>query len=222
MKAGYGEFMAGWSLKRLAERLKGVEPIPSQKPLLDGLDAKFAALEKAGISTVDELAAALKGSRGPKKASELSGIEEAYLTLLRRALDGMVPKPRLLSEFPGIAEETVEALAALGIKDSGRFYRETLRDSEKASLARKAGLSKKAITELSRLSDLCRIQWVAPAYAKLLLEAGYDCPASVAGADPEELRSAVSAANARLKLSGVELGLKDSQRLVALAAFVGE
>jgi hypothetical protein len=219
--AGYGDCLSGWTLGRLAERLKAVEPIPSQRPLLDELDAKFRSLEKAGILDVEGLSAALKGPEGPKRTSKLTGVDEGYLTLLRRALDGMAPKPRPLSEFPGIAEETVEALVALGIKDSGRFYLETLRDSEKASLAKKAGLAKKALNELFQLSDLCRIQWVAPAYARLLLEAGYDCPASVAGADPEELRSAVSAANKRLGLSGVELGLKDSQRVVALAGFVG-
>jgi hypothetical protein len=219
---GYHIDFSKMTLADLRKRLQGVDPIPSQLPLLDGMAAKLAALKKAGISTVEELSLSLKGAKGIDRLAEASGIEEDYLVLLRRAIEGFRPKPQPLAGFPGIDEKAVAALRGAGIRDSAALYAVALARKERAALSRKTGVSLSVIGELARLSDLCRIQWVGATYARLLLNAGYDGPAKIAAADPETIRQAVSKANASLKLSKAEIGLKDSARLIALAGFIAE
>jgi hypothetical protein len=209
-------------LSYLKKRLKGVEPIPSHLPLLDGLDAKIAALKKTGISTLEDLSSALRGAKGPATLSGTSGIEADWLVLLRRAIEGFRPKPQPLADFPGIDSNTLHALAALGIKDSAALYEATITVKDRSTLAKKTGIAPAAIAELARLCDLCRIQWVNSTYSRLILEAGYESPAKVAGAEPDRLRDEVAAANAKLSLSKTDIGLKDSARLVALAGFLEE
>lgn len=217
---GYYPDFANLDLSFLRKRLEGVEPIPSQAPLFEGLGAKLAALKKAGISDLAELSAALKGTKGPARLSLASGIDEGYLVLLRRAVEGMKPKPQPLSSFPGADAASVEALAARGIHDSAELYDAAFGKKERAALAARTGMALPDLSELVELSGLCRIQWVGPAYSSLLHAAGFRTAAMIAAANPERLKAEVSEANGRLRVSKTEIGLKDSARLVALAGFL--
>jgi hypothetical protein len=203
----------------LRSRLEGVEPIPSQLPLLEGIAEKIKALKKAGIASLEDLSRALKGSSGPAKLALKSGIDQGYLVLLRRAIEGFRPKPVPLADFPGIDGKMA---AALGIKDSMAFYEATRSKENISALAEKARIPVAAITELALLCGLCRIQWVGASYARLLHESGYDTPKKISAAKVEGLQAAVSIANSRLRLTRTEIGLKDSGRLIALAGFIEE
>ncbi len=209
-------------LDYLEARLKAVDPIPSQLPLLEGLSTKLRSLKKAGIRTLADLSSALKGAKGPAKLASLAGMEEEWLVLLRRAVDGFQPKPRPIVELPGLDAKIVAGLAKAGIRDTEELYDAALTQKERAALAWKAGVPLGTIEEAARLSDLCRIQWVNGTYARLLHDAGYPSPGSIARAKPEDVQVAVAAANARLGLSKTDIGLKDSARLVSLAGFLNQ
>lgn len=219
---GYRSDFSKLDMDYVKRRLEGVEPIPSQAPLLVSLGAKLAALKKAGVSNLEELSASLRNEKGRLSLSKATGIGEDYLKLLARAVEGMRPKPRELDSFPGIPPAAAKALHAAGIDDSGDLFEAARGGKGLASLAKGAGVPPDELKVLYRMADLCRIQWVGPAYARLLLDAGYESPVEIASADPESLRAAVAAANAKLALSKTDIGLKDSARLVALAGFLVE
>lgn len=89
-------------------------------------------------------------------------------------------------------------------------------------MARKAGLDVKDIAECLALSDLSRIQWVSPAFARVLIAAGYPSAKKVAGANPEVLSRAVTEANEGAGFYKGKVGLRDIKRLVASARYVPE
>jgi hypothetical protein len=205
------------SLADLKAKLGRTDLIPSQLPLLDGIDAKLAALKKAGIKSLEDLSAALRGSKGPAALSARSGVAEDYLALLRRTMEGFRPKPAKLSEYPGIDPGVARALADLGITDSRQLYEAAPDAKAVAALARKAGVGIEALRELRGLADLSRIQWVSPAFARTLYAAGFASAPRVAASEAEEAYEAIIRANEGGRFYKGKVGLRDIGRLVALA-----
>jgi predicted flap endonuclease-1-like 5' DNA nuclease len=205
------------SLADLKAKLGRTDLIPSQLPLMDGIDGKLAALRKAGIATLEDLSAALRGAKGPASLSERSGVAEDYLALLRRTIEGFRPKPARLSEYPGIGSGVARALADLGIADSRQLYEAAPDAKAVSALARKAGAGIEALRELRGLADLSRIQWVGPAFARALYAAGFASASRVAASEPEEAYEALVRANEGGRFYKGKVGLRDIGRLVALA-----
>lgn len=205
------------SLTRLKERLERTDMIPSQLPLLDGLEEKLGALRASGIETLEDLSRALRGSKGPAALAVRSGVPAGYLILLRRMIEGFRPKPVRLREYPGVPRGAVEALERLGIRDGKALFEAAPDSRSAAQTARKAGLPAEAVRELLGLADLSRIQWVSPAFARALYEAGFRGAAAVAAAKPETAYGRVLRANEGGRFYGGKVGLLDMARLVMLA-----
>lgn len=206
------------SLKQVRERLESTDLIPSQEALLGGIRGNFAALKKAGVSSVAELRLALKNSKSIASLAAKSGVEQKYLELLRRTVAGWFPKPQPLRAFDWLDISVASKLEQAGIKNTEQLYSAAARG--KAALAKKAGLSANDMTELLALSELSRIQWVSPTFARVLVAAGYKTAKKVAGANPERLCEAVVAANENARFYKGKVGLRDIKRLVAAAAYV--
>jgi hypothetical protein len=202
-------------------KLGRTDLIPSQRPLLEGIDTKLAALGKAGIRNLEDLSAALRGSKGPAALSAKSGVAEDYLVLARRTIEGFRPKPVKLAEYPGIDPAVADALAAIGIRDSKELYEAAPEAKAAAALARRAAIPAESVRELIRLADLSRIQWVGATFARVLYEAGCRSAADIAGADATALHEAVLRANEGAALYKGKIGLRDIGRLVALAGELG-
>jgi predicted flap endonuclease-1-like 5' DNA nuclease len=210
------------TLADLKLKLERADLIPSQLPLLDGIDKKLAALKKAGVQNLEDLSHDLRGSKGPSSLAARSGISEDYLVLLRRTIEGFRPKPLSLREYPGIDEAAVRALAESGIADSKSLYEAVLGKKARTALAKSTGIAAKTVDELAHLSDLSRIQWVGSTFARVLYEAGYRGPTQIAAADPEVVYEAVLRANESNKLYRGKIGLRDIKRLVKLASELDE
>jgi predicted flap endonuclease-1-like 5' DNA nuclease len=205
------------TLADLKARLLRSDLIPSQLPLLDGIDRKLAAIKKAGVATLEDLSAALRGAKGPAALSAKSGVAEDYLILVRRTIEGFRPKPVKLPEYPSLAPAIVAALAAMGIGDSKELY-EAAPDAEaQAALAKRAGIPAASVRELLCLADLSRMQWVGATFARVLYEAGYRSPADIAAAKAEDVYESVSRANEDAALYKGKIGLRDMGRLVSSA-----
>jgi hypothetical protein len=69
------------------------------------------------------------------------------------------------------------------------------------------------------LSDLSRVQWVSPTFARTLVAAGFTGAAEVSMADPEALYEAVMQANENARFYKGKVGLRDIKRLIAAAAY---
>lgn len=209
------------SLADLKAKLERTDLIPSQLPLMEGIDRKLAALGKAGIRNLEDLSAALKGAKGPSALASASKVPEGYLVLLRRTIESFRPKSAKLSEYPGIEATLVNALAELGIRDSKALYEAAPDAKSAAALAKKAGVEAKALGELRCLCDLSRIQWLSPTFARTLYAAGYESASRIAASKAEDLYEAVLRANEGGRHYKGKVGLRDIGRLVALAGELG-
>jgi predicted flap endonuclease-1-like 5' DNA nuclease len=204
-------------LSDLQAKLERTDLIPSHLPLLDGIERKLSALEKAGISDLEALSSALRGGRGPASLATKSGLSEDYLVLLRRVIEGFRPKPIPLGDYPGIEPGTAAALGGEGIRDSKALYEAAPDEKATKALAKKAGIAVRTVQELLDLADLSRIQWVSPTFARVLHDAGYRKASDIAAANAEEVYKAVIRANEGGRLYKGKIGLRDIRRLVVLA-----
>jgi len=206
------------SLDELQVWLEKADLIPSLQPLLDGLAKKLSALKKAGMKSVGDLRMRMKNRKTLPSLADDAGIDSDYLVLLRRAVLGFFPKPRLLSAFDWLDMNTVIKLNRAGIKDTRQLYEAASSGVER--LAGEVELQKGDLLEFIALSDLSRIQWVSPVFARVLVAAGFSSAASVAAADSEVLYEAIIKANDRARFYKGKVGIRDIKRLIAAAILV--
>ncbi len=90
------------SLDKIVRRFSGADLIPSQIPLLEGLEEKLRALRSAGLGTLEDLVRALRSKEGPAAVAAGTGISEDYLVVLRRTVEAFRPKPVRIRDYPGI------------------------------------------------------------------------------------------------------------------------
>ncbi|MEO1246264.1 MAG: DUF4332 domain-containing protein [Pseudomonadota bacterium] len=202
----------------MQKRLQSTDLIPSQEPLLEGLAKKMSSIRKAGVQSTADLRTALKTKKSLASLAESSGLDTSYLQLLRRTINGFFPKPRPLKDIDWLDKKTLKGLNKAGIKDTRKLFEEA--SGGAAKLAGRTGADRNALLEFVKISDLCRIQWVSPTFARVLVAAGCDNAAAVAAADSEALYNAISAANEDAKFYKGKIGLRDVRRLVAAAAYV--
>ena len=117
-----------------------------------------------------------------------------------------------------LEEKVVKSLSDKGIKNTRHLFEAAC--GGVTELARNTGMSQKAARELLSISDLCRIQWVSPNYARALVATGAADTATVAAANPEALFEAVKEANRNAKFYKGTVGFRDVKRLVAAASYV--
>ncbi|OHE62709.1 MAG: hypothetical protein A2Z99_20740 [Treponema sp. GWB1_62_6] len=204
----------------LKMRLTGEDLIPSQVPLRDGLNDNAAALMKAGIENLESLSVILESKKKLAELAEKSGVDAGYLNILGRALRGYRPKPHALADYPLIDEDLVGKLAGTGIRTSADLYDAAAARGKRSELAGLLGADESRLAELVRLSDLSRIQWVSPIFARLLHDAGYRTIKAVSSAKATDLCRDVAACNGRLGLFKGKIGERDMGRLVFLAAML--
>ena len=216
--AAYHSDARAISLDDLQDRLLSTDLIPSQEPLRNGLAEKMEAIRAAGVQNVADLRAALKRPKPCAALSESAGVDVTYLRLLQRAINGFFPKPRPLKDIDWLGSDAVAGLAKAGITNTEQLF--DAANDGKADLAKRTGVKRKTLEEFTAIADLCRIQWVSPVFARVILATGLDSAAAVARAKPETLCDAMVAANADAKFYKGKVGLRDVRRLVKAAAYV--
>ncbi len=205
------------SLEDLQDRILSSDLIPSHEPLRDGLAAKLAAIQAAGVQNAAELLVTLKSARSSAALATSTGIDLTYLQLLRRAVNGFFPKPRPLKDIDWLGDDAVASLATVGIKNTAQLFEAA---SDPVALTQQTGLQHKTLDEMVAIADLCRIQWVSPGFARVLVAVGLRTASEVARADPDALCAAIAATNAEAKFYKGKVGLRDVKRLVKAAAYV--
>ena len=117
-----------------------------------------------------------------------------YLTLLRREVNALLPKPRNLRDFPRVDAAILEKLATRGIKNSKQLFDSSLTTDQRTVLAGQAGINADELLELVKLSDLSRVYGVGPVFARLLYDTGVDSVEAIARADSARLFDKLSKA----------------------------
>lgn len=205
-------------LNALQERLRTTDMIPSHEPLLDELAEKLTSIKAAGVDSLADLRTKLKTEKSLTLLSKNTGIDGNYLKLLRRVTNAFFPKPRPLKDVDWLGTDAITSLGKAGINNTRQFFDAAFNGV--ADLADRTGISQNDALQIRTISDLCRVQWVSPTFARALAAAGFTNAAAVAQASPEAVFNAVAKANKDEKFYKGKIGLRDISRLVTAATYV--
>ncbi len=208
------------SLDDLKARIQEAELVPSRVSLLEEIDGRFLRLKSHGFVTLADLRKGLKNQKNIPALSGETGIDAAYLTLLRREIEGYFPKAYPVGAFDWFRKADLERLESSGLKNTVILYDALTSPGRREEVATALGIGLDVIDALYALADLTRIQWVSPIAARMLVSAGYTDVKAVAGADPERLHSDLDRVNKEHKFFKGTIGLRDVRRLVKAASYV--
>ncbi len=187
MKTTYHIDSSQISLEYLKNDLLNRELIPSRKPLKEDLEKNLSVLEGIGLTTLELLLSALGNKNKIKELSHRTGIEEGYLTLLRREANSYFPNPVPIHKFPGISPETAQQLSDLGIKNSKHLFEQSGGGKDLDTLVSDSGIKLEKLKRLSGLADLVRVYGVGPVFADLLYNGGIRSLQDFLTHTPEEI-----------------------------------
>ena len=197
--------------------LKTADMIPSWRSLKKNVDENLDLIKAQHVRNLGELQKALKNKSKIQAFSQQSSLQEDYLVLLRRMVNGYHPKPNRIKDFPNVSEEVAGKLEEMGIKHTLSLYEEILTPEKRKELSDKTGISKVEIVKLARLTDLSRIRWVNHTFAYVLMEAGYDTTEAVAKADYQALYETVKQLNKEREIYKANIGPNDMKLCIESA-----
>ena len=211
---GYYCDMRAISLDKLRENLHYQRLLPSQQVLLDGIDAKFEAIKTQGINDLRALGAALKSKEKAKDLSELTGIDEKYLTVLRREVSSYRPASRKIADFSLIDGNTKRKLLDIGVKTTEQLFPYVSTKAARKQLSADIGISGEEAVMLAKLCDVSRLRYVNCDFAQLLVNSTYDTVEKIKKADHMKLYEELKALNeCNIYYTG-HIGPKDMDFLV--------
>ena len=186
-ESGYHLDLNAFSIEKLKDLLKTIRLLPSQRMLREDIDERFACLKQHGIENLQQLQKVLKTKSAVQSFAKVSGLPVGYLTILRREVNSHQPKPIKLKDFPGVDAEVIGKLEGIGIKDTKQLFPHVLTPRDRSEFATRNQIEYEDILELTKLTDVARLKWVGPKFARLLVESSYDTVEKVAASDCEEL-----------------------------------
>jgi len=192
---GYYVNLETITLEEFFSKLQEVSVLPSQKVLRETPEEKCSCLQKHGIHHLDQLEAALKSKRRIAELLTKTGLTLDYLTLMRRELDRYHPRPIVFAEIPGLKQHVLERLGRNNTRNTMHLFDMVITAENRQHLADRTGITLEEVAELTRLTDVSRIMWTTPAFARLLIEAGYDCVEKIADADYRAMYERLAAVN---------------------------
>lgn len=171
--SGYYLDLKEFSLEKLKDRINNTRLLPSQQILQENIDERFACLEQNGIVNLQQLQNSLKTKSDVQSFAKVTGLPVDYLTILRREVNSYQPKPINLRDFSGVNPEVVHKLEKTGIKNTKQLFPNVLTRKARSEFAKHNLIEFEDILELTKLTDVARMKWVGPKFARLLLESDY-------------------------------------------------
>ena len=172
LQAKYHLDLSKFSLAYFREDIRARVMIPSRVSLKDDLDARFQVLQDNNLSTMKELSDALKTKQKLEAFAHESGLDPAYLTLLKREANSYLPGPVRLDRFPGIFPDDLSGLNEIGITNTRHLFNRSQEPDARDTLIQTAGISPQLLDKLICLSDLSRAYGVGPVLAHMLYNVG--------------------------------------------------
>ena len=211
---GYYCDMSAISLDKFKSNLHSQRLLPSQQILLEDIDAKFDEIKEQGINDLQSLNSALKNKAKVKEFAELTGLNEKYLTVLRREAASYHPKARKIADFSLIDETIKKKLEGIGVKTTEHLFSHVATKAARKKLAQDIGISGEEALLLARLCDVSRLRYVNCDFAQLLANSSYDTVEKIKKADHMQLYEELKAVNAGNKYYTGHIGPKDMEFLV--------
>ena len=206
---GYYIDLESISLESYRIKLESAYLPPGRLILKDRTEERFGYFMHLGIKNVKELLQLLRKKKNFGELLKEDCFSEKYLTILLRELNSMLPKPNRIKDFTGISAEVILKLEKLGIKDTAGFFNRVKSREDRKELASQTGITDTDILELTGLSDLSRIKWTGPTFARMLFDAGFDTVDKAAGADYNDLHTRINQINKEKGLYKGQIGLND-------------
>lgn len=213
-ESGYYLDLSAFSLEKLKNHLKNTRLLPSQQILQDDIDERFACLERNGIENLQQLQKALKTKSDIQSFAQETGLPVDYLTILRREVNSYQPKPIKLIDFPGVNPEVIDKLDQIGIKNTKQLFPYVLTRKDRRVFAERNQIEYEDILEFTKLTDVARLKWVGPKFARLLIESEYDTVEKIANSDYEELYLALVQVNEEKGIYKGKFGKEDLKQWV--------
>jgi hypothetical protein len=212
--SGYYPDLSKFSIDQLKRILQNIRLLPSQKIIGEDIDNRFACLARNGIDNLQQLQDALKTKAAVHTFAVASELPVDYLTILRREVNSYQPKPIKLSDFPGINPQAIRKLDQIKITNTRALFPHVLTRRSRSAFAETNQIDPEDILELTRLTDVARLKWVGPKFARLLIESEYDTVEKIADSDYEELDLALARVNAEKRIYKGVIGLEDLKQWV--------
>jgi len=207
-------------LKKFKEELKDSKPLPSRKILKDHLDERFEVLNENGVCNLQDLVNLLKTPKKAREFAKKSGLPEDYLLILRREVNSYTPNPVNLDKFPGIEEETLNRLNSARIKNTAHLFRKVKTLADRKKLALELKIDDNVLLELTKLTDLVRIKWVGPVFARIFLDSGVDTVQKVSEVDAKTFYKKLVEINREKNYTKGTFTLSDVELCVKVASMV--
>ncbi len=210
------------SLQQFYDLFTSREPLPSRRPLLEGLAEFVAQLTEQGITSVGAVLQQLKSKKRLPVVAEAWGRSEAYLTLLNRELKSYLPKVVPLARLNYLTEDELSTLAALGVCKSDQLYDRALTVAAREALAGECAIAIDRLVRAVALLDLMRINGVGPQYAAMLCDCGAIGVAAIKGRSSQELLAEYELQNSDGRYGKVKLREADFAYCKYFAALLDE
>lgn len=197
------------SLTRYQKLLEKSELLPGRRILYERMKERFSLLRQHGIKNLSVLVQELKSSDKIKQLSKETSIPNDYLTILRREVNRLLPKPVSISDFPGVQKSLITKLNKMGIKNTLQFFEHLDTRKKRKALTLEGNISLSHLEELTKLSDLSRIWGVGPIFCRIFFETGTDTVRKIAGANARKLYDQLMEINKAKKYTKAKFTIKD-------------
>lgn len=204
-------------LQGFKKKLKDTKLLPSQKVLREHLVKGFDYLEKIGINNLFETQEILKTKEKAMTLANQSDLPENFWIIFRRELNGHHPQPRKLKDFSILPEQIIDKLANSGIKTTVQVYDKIDSEKSREILCSDFEINWKDCLLLAKLTDFCRLRYVNPNFATLLVNSKYDTIEKLKAADFKELHKHLTELNndeeffkGKISLNDMELIIRDA------------
>lgn len=87
-------------------------------------------------------------------------------------MNSYLPKPVNLEKFPGVEKNTINKLNNVGIKNTAHLFKKIKTKVDREKLASETGENEEKILDLTKLTDLSRVKWIGPIFARIFLDSG--------------------------------------------------
>ncbi|TES93115.1 MAG: DUF4332 domain-containing protein [Anaerolineales bacterium] len=209
--------LENYSLERFQHTLKTGEVLPARQILKENIEERFEVLASMGLRNLGDLIAALKTKQKIEVFAQQSGLPKEYLVIMGREAKSFIPKPVYLREIPGVEDEFVEKLEAVGITHSKHLFKRGQTKAERDKLSAATGIPVDSIVELVKLSDLARVRGIGPVFVRLFYQTGADTIEKLSKWDPEKLFMKADAVNQEEMITQWVPPLKDFEQYVEMA-----
>jgi len=207
-----------FTIEQVERRILDTDLIPSMEVLKSCISGVCKKILHNKIENLEKLRNVLKTKTKLHTIAVELEINDNYLVLLKREIDGWKPKIRRIDEFSWINLEEIRVLKANGIMTSEDAYNHFSNKKERGRFTN-LGVNNSTIEEVYRISSLLRVRWISPTLGRVINEIGYDV-GKLKKANAEMLTKAIDDYNKEKGYYKGKVGLRDVNRLIFEAKYV--